>query len=283
MPRFHPKSCVLTGGTSGIGRAVARALVTAGAHVVLVARQPEKCRAQLAELRRSGPGTAAGILADLSVQADVRRAAEAIQQQVPRLDVLINCAAIVPARYTVTADGIEMQWAVNHLAPFLLTTLLIDHLGASAPARVVTVTSQLEANGQVVFADLNRGDRYEPQGAYCRTKLANVLFTLELARRLSDTGVTATCVHPGVCATTLLNDYIGRPKLFRFLTALRASPAAAGAAHVTRLALAPEVEGTTGVYFREASAAVPSARARDLELARQLWDFSEAQVGLHPA
>ena len=205
---MHGKVCVVTGANSGIGRATALGLAARGATVVLVCRSRARGAAVLEEIeRRRGTGAAALIVADLASQRQVRQAAAACRQRFERLDVLVNNAGISGSRTRlVTEDGPEATFAVNHLAPFLLTGLLLDRLKASAPARVVTVSSAAHRLFALDFDDLQGERRYSSFGAYCRSKLANVLFTHELARRLEGSGVTANCLHPGIVATGLFRD-----------------------------------------------------------------------------
>jgi NAD(P)-dependent dehydrogenase (short-subunit alcohol dehydrogenase family) len=187
---------------------------------------------------------------------------------------------VTPAR-TVTVDGIETQFAVNHLAYFLLTALLLDVLKASAPSRIVNVSSQLERRGVIDFDDLGREKvPYDRMDAYCQSKLANILFTFELARRLEGTGVTANCLHPGVVGTKLVQEIEGRPKPLRFLTKLKRPPAREGAHTSLYLATAPELATTSGRYFRECAESRPSPHAYDAAAGRRLWEVSEKLTGI---
>ncbi len=269
------KVCVVTGAGSGIGRAAALGLARRGATVVLVCRSEASGNAAVEEIARPGcDGSATLLLADLASQRQVRALAVAIRARFERVHVLINNAGVAGARpRRVTGDGLERTFAVNHLAPFLLTTLLLDTLKACAPARVVTVSSAAHRFYAMDFDDLQGERRYSGFGAYARSKLANVLFTHELARRLEGTGVTANCLHPGVVATNIFRD---SPRVLRTIFAgpLALSPEK-GADTVLHLATAPEVAGVSGRYFVRRRPVRPSRAARDADAARRLWQASE--------
>ena len=276
---MHGKVCVVTGANSGIGKETALGLAQLGATVVLVCRSQERGAAALAEIKqRNGNDSVALLVADLSSQRQVRRVAAAYRQQFDRLDVLVNNAALARRKRAVTENGVELTLAVNHLAPFLLTNLLLDRLKASAPARVVTVSSAAHKDAEINFADLQGGQRYATFGfgAYSQSKLANVLFTYELARRLEGTGVTANCLHPGVVATGIFRD---TPLWLRTGLAL-ARPlilgSAQGADTVLYLATAPEVAEVSGRYFEKRKPVQSSPLSYDTEVARRLWEVSEA-------
>lgn len=276
---MHGRVCVVTGASSGIGRAAALGLAARGAVVVLVCRDEACGNAVMEEIARAGcDGTATLLLADLASQRQVRELAAAIQARFERVHVLINNAGIAGARpRQATGDGLERTFAVNHLAPFLLTTLLLDTLKASAPARVVTLSSAAHRFFAMDFDDLQGERRYSGFGAYARSKLANVLFTHELARRLAGTGVTANCLHPGVVATNIIRD---SPRVLRAIFAgpLALSPEK-GADTVLYLATAPEVAEVSGRYFVRRRPVRPSRAARDAGAARRLWQASEALTG----
>nr|MBA3659747.1 SDR family NAD(P)-dependent oxidoreductase [Gemmatimonadales bacterium] len=191
----------------------------------------------------------------------------------PRIHVLINNAGIITRRRELTPDGLETQFAVNHLGPFLLTALLLDALRASAPSRVITVSSGAHAGARLDFDDLMGERRYDPTGAYSRSKLANILFTRELARRLAGSGVTANCLHPGVIATRLLSDYMGAP--IGLAARLFGGSPGKGAETIVYLAASPDVAGTTAEYFERRKAVRPAAAAYDTDSARRLWEVSE--------
>lgn len=272
--------CLVTGASSGIGRETARGLVRMGARVILVARDRSRGEAARAEIAREpGGGQAELLVADLSSQRALVELAAAVRRTHPRLHVLIHNAAIIPRQREVTVDGLEMQFAVNHMAPFLLTRLLLPLLRASAPARIVVTASQVEARGQIAWEDLQSERNYTPLGAYFQSKLANVLFTYELARRLTGTGVTANCLHPGVIDTNLLCDYLGqRRAVGRLLNRLRYPGPAEGARTTLRLASDPALEGVSGRYFRPEGEALSSPASRDPQAQRRLWQVSEELI-----
>jgi NAD(P)-dependent dehydrogenase (short-subunit alcohol dehydrogenase family) len=232
------------------------------------------------ELAKTARGPrAAPIVADLSSQQAIRGAAEAIRSRYPRLHVLINNAGLIPRSRETTVDGLEMQLAVNHLAPFLLTNLLLDHLAAGAPARVVTVSSGTHQGGTLDFTDLQSERRYDPVRVYGRTKLANVLFTYALARRARPLGVSANCLHPGVIATGLLADYMNLPKVAGAPVGVGERPDE-GAEAIVYLAASPAVEGVTGRYFVNGRESRSSPASYDEGLQRRLWEESARLVGL---
>lgn len=278
--RMAGKVCVVTGANAGIGRATAVALARMGARVGMVSRSRERGEAARAEVaRESGSAAVELFVADLSVQAEVRRLAAEIRERCDRLDVLVNNAAVYARRRTLSPDGIELQLAVNHLAPFLLTRLLLELLERSAPARVVTVSSEAHRAVALEWDDLQGERRYGGLRAYGAAKLANLLFTRELARRTAETGVAANAVHPGVVGTELLFGGWGPLRLLgRFMR----TPAE-GARVVVRAASAPELSGITGRYFRDEREIRPSAAALDDEAARRLWRVSEELTGLAPS
>ena len=281
----RPLVCLVTGATGGSGLATAEGLARSGADVIIGARSPAR-----AEAARDRIASATGsdrlevALADLSVQADVRRLAAEVARRHDRLDVLVNNAGLVAMRRQQTADGFELTWAVNHLAPFLLTNLLTDLLVASAPARVVTVSSGAHTAARMDLDDPQFAHRrYSGMAAYGQSKLANILFTAELARRLEGTGVTANCLHPGVVGSDFGRRAGGLFGLgWRIIRPFALSPER-GARTSIYLATSPEVAGVTGRYFFRSRPAQPSSLARDADLARRLWDASERMTGLAPA
>src|SRR5579859_680962 len=205
--RMQGKICLLTGATSGIGKATALELANMGATVVLVSRNKDKGEALKSELVQQTGNTALDVLsADLSSQEAIRQLVAEFKQRYQQLHVLINNAGMFALSRQETVDGIEMTLAVNYLAPFLLTNLLLDVLKASAPARIVTVASDAQNLGLLNLDDLQMKKRYRIFGAYAQSKLAEILFTYELARRLEGTGVTANCLHPGFVRTNIGQD-----------------------------------------------------------------------------
>src|SRR5450755_1131945 len=247
------KTVLVTGGTGGIGKATAAGLAAMGARVGITGRDIARTRAVAAEIAAASGNPAVDPFAvDVSSQAEVRRLAGEVLTAYPRLDVLVNNVGGFWATRRVTADGLEHTFAVNHLAPFLLTRLLLDRLEASAPARIVTVSSGAHATGKIDFGDLQGERRYSGQRAYSQSKLANVLFTYELARRLDGTGVTAAVLHPGVVRTGFAaEDPSPMWRVFLPLVRLFLKSTRKGAATSIYLAASPEVEGITGKYFAD--------------------------------
>jgi NAD(P)-dependent dehydrogenase (short-subunit alcohol dehydrogenase family) len=274
------RTVLVTGGTSGIGGATAAGLAALGARVGVVGR--DRGRAQTAAERiRAAGGQADVFVADLSAQREVRRLAHEVLASYPRLDVLVNNVGGYWAHRHPTEDGLERTFALNHLAPFLLTNLLLPRLQASAPARVVTVSSGAQAMGRIDFDDLQGERDYRGQRAYNQSKLANVLFTYELARRLEGTGVTATVLHPGVVRTAFGQEDSGRwmGLMLPVVRPFMKSPEE-GARTSVHLASSPEVEGVTGQYFVNERPARSSRASYDQAAAARLWDISERLVHL---
>ena len=275
------KRVLVTGGTSGIGRATAVAMATMGADVVVTGRNPERGELAVEEIwAESFGGSVELMLADLAVQAEVRRLAEEFMERHDRLDVLVNNAGLVQSTRTETRDGIETTLAVNHLAPFLLTNLLLDLLKSSAPSRVVTVSSEAQRWGRMDFDDLQSKSKYRGFPVYGMTKLANIMFTYELAERLEGTGVTATCMHPGA-VNTRFGTNKGGPMtlLFRAFKPFMRTPDQ-GADTVNYLASSWEVEGVSGKYYSDRKWIEPQQIALDPEARRKLWEASEGLTGL---
>ena len=280
------KTAVVTGATSGLGLETAVALARGGARVVLVSRNPAKTAAALADIRRrSGvdPDAVEFVLCDLSSQASIRQLAATVLARYPRLDILVNNAGTVSVERKLTVDGIELTFAVNHLGYYLLTRLLRERIVASAPARIVNVASHLHYKGTLDFDDLGFARGYHILRAYARSKLGNVLFTCELAKRLGGTGVTANALHPGNVAT---NIWSGAPSWSQPFLAiakklLMISPEE-GAREITYLAASPEVEGRTGLYFENNRPRLPSQLSRKDGLAARLWAESARLVHLEP-
>ena len=274
------RTVLVTGGTGGIGRATAAGLVGLGARVGIVGRDAARGEAAAAPLRDSG-GQVDVFTADLSAQREVRRLAAEVLDTYPRLDVLVNNAGGYWATRHPTEDGLERTFAVNHLAPFLLTNLLLDRLRASAPARVVTVSSGAQAMGRIDVEDLQGERDYSGQRAYNQSKLANVLFTYELARRLQGSGVTANAVHPGVVRTNFgREDAKGWMRVLLPVVRPFLKSPEQGAATSVYLASSPEVDGVTGRYFVNRRARDSSPASRDVALAARLWEVSAQLVGL---
>jgi retinol dehydrogenase 14 len=275
------KVCLITGATSGIGKATAMGLADMGASVVMVGRDRGRGEAALAEIKEGSPNASVALmLADLSSQEEIRRLADEFKEAHPRLDVLINNAGVIRSERITTADGIEMTFAVNHLAYFLLTNLLLDLLKASAPSRIVNVSSGEERNGTIDFDDLQAEKEYKTAKAYGQSKLATVLFTYELGRRLEGTGVSANCLHPGVVGTNLGSGVSGVFGVMVWaLTPLMKSPEK-GAETSIYLASSPEVEGLSGRYFVKKAEARSSDVSYDERIARRLWEVSAELTNL---
>ena len=274
------KVALVTGGTSGIGKATATALAAMGADVVVVGRNRERGERAAAEIRAQTGGHVDLALADLSSQAGVRELAEGFRRRYDRLDVLVNNAGLVQSERTETVDGLETTFAINHLAPFLLTHLLRDMLEESAPSRVVTVSSEAERWGNIDFDDLQSQKKYRGFPVYGMTKLANILFTYELAERLKGTGVTATCMHPGAVNTRFGTNNSGPMTiLFRAFKPFMRTPEQ-GADTVIWLSSSPEVEGVSGRYYSDRKPVEPKKIANDPAARRRLWEESEKLTGL---
>lgn len=281
-PRMTGKTVLITGGTGGIGKAAAIGLATLGARVGITGRDQVRADQAAADIAAaSGNPTVDTYVADLSSQAEVRRLAAEVLQAYPRLDVLINNVGGFWAHRHVTADGLEHTFALNHLAPFLLTNLLLDRLRASAPARVVTVSSGAQAMGRIEFDNLLGERGYSGQRAYNQSKLANVMFTYELARRLEGTGVTATVLHPGVVNTAFgAEDPSPFWKVFIPLARVFMKTPAQGADTAVYLASSPEAERVTGRYFVNRRPRTSNKSSYDTAAAARLWQASEDLVGL---
>jgi NAD(P)-dependent dehydrogenase (short-subunit alcohol dehydrogenase family) len=283
----HGRIVLVTGANSGIGKETAVGLARRGARVVMTARDPLRGEAALEEVRRRAGSDAVDLLMlDLASLAGVRDAAAEFLARYERLDVLVNNAGLILGRRQVTVDGFEMTFAVNHLGPLLLTSLLLDRLRASAPARIVNVTSAVHRSVRRLDPDdlvgLVPARRYRPMEAYARSKLANIWFTVELARRLEGTGVTANAVHPGSVRSGFGRDGDLGPLMAAGmrLAAPFMKSAARGARGPIHLASAPELEGVTGRYFNGTRPRTPSRLAQDPDAARRLWELSERLCGL---
>ena len=266
---------LVTGGTGGIGRATAIGLARRGARVAITGRDRVCAEAAAREIQAVATEQVDLFVADLSSQAEVRRLADEVLQRVPRIDVLVNNVGGFWNTRHVTVDGLERTFALNHLAPFLLTNLLLDRLKQRAPARVVTVASQAHTTGQIDFDDLQGEQAYSGAVAYSQSKLANVLFTYELARRLPASAVTANALHPGVVSTSFgAEDPSGVQRLLvPVMRPFMRSPAR-GAATSIHLAAAPELAQVTGRYFANSKPKRSSRRSHDRAVAARLWQVS---------
>ena len=279
------KVVLITGGTGGIGQATAIGLATMGARVGITGRDLARADQAAADIRAASGNPAVNpFAADMSSQAEVRRLAVAVLNAYPRLDVLVNNVGGFWAHRHPTVDGLEHTFALNHLAPFLLTNLLLDRLKACAPARVVTVSSGAQSMGRIAFDDLQGTRNYSGQRAYNQSKLANIMFTNELARRLEGTGLTATSVHPGVVRTNF-----GAEDQAWFFTAISRvvrpllKTPAQGAQASIYLASSPDMNGVTGQFFANRKPKTANKVADDPDMTARLWQVSADLVGLTPA
>jgi retinol dehydrogenase-14 len=279
MGTMTGKVVLVTGGTGGIGLATAAALTGLGARVGIVGR--DRTRSEAAAQRIQNGADTDVFVAYMSSQREVRRLSAEVLEVYPRLDVLVNNVGGFWSTRHTTVDGLERTFAVNHLAPFLLTNLLIERLRVSAPARVVTVSSGAQAMGRIDVSDLQGERRYSGQRAYNQSKLANVMFTYELARRLADSGVTANTLHPGVVRTNFgREDSTTWMRLMLPVIRPFMKTPQRGAATSVYLASSPELDGVTGQYFAGGRPRASSKASQDAEAAARLWDISADLVGL---
>jgi NAD(P)-dependent dehydrogenase (short-subunit alcohol dehydrogenase family) len=270
------KVCLVTGATSGIGQATAHALARLGATVVILGRNPERSAAAVAQVDQACDNSNTDcLLADLSSQAAIRQMAQQFKERYQRLDVLANNAGAVFMQRQESVDGVEMTFALNHLGYFLLTNLLLDVLQASAPARIVNTSSELHRKAHLDFNDLQNARKYRGMDAYHQSKLANILFTYELARRLEGTGVTANAFSPGLVATNLgMNNRGLSPLMKRLVDRLIGISPQEGAQTGVYLATSPQVAGVTGKYFVKQEAIPSSPESYDEAIAARLWKAS---------
>lgn len=281
MADLDGKTCILTGATSGIGEETALELARRGARLHLIARSEPRGEATCARIHEETGNDAATLhLADLASLAEIRRVADELLEACPRIDLLLNNAGVVNLKRETTADGFETTFAVNHLAYFALTNLLLDRLRESAPARIVNVASDAHKFGAIDLDDLQSEREYKAMRTYGRSKSANILFTVELARRLEGSGVTVNCVHPGAVATGLgkNNGWFGRA-VTTALSPFFLSPAR-GARTSIHVLTAPELEKVSGSYFAKQREASPQTHATDPAAARRLWDESARLTGI---
>ncbi len=278
---MHGKICVVTGATSGIGLVTAQVLAQQGATLIIVARNAERGAATVRRIRQeTGNAEVELMVADLSVQAQVRRLASEIQQRIVRLDVLVNNAGAFFARRQLSQDGLEMTFALNHLAYFLLTNLLVDSLKAADSARIVNVSSEAHRRAHLDFADLQWERHYTGWRAYARSKLANILFTYELARRLTGTGIVTNALHPGFVATNFGRNNRGIAATFIRILQLAAISPQEGAQTIIYLASSPVVKGVTGQYFIKQQVVRSSQVSYDGAAAERLWQLSAEMTRL---
>ncbi len=267
------KVCLVTGATSGIGKEIARGLSKLGATVAIAGRSKEKCERALQETNSSSY-----FVADLSSQAEVRKLAQEFLSRYDRLDVLVNNAGVFLGERKVTIDGIEQTFAANHLAPFLLTNLLLDRLKASAPSRIITTSSSTHRAGSIHFDDIHLKNHYSGISAYSQSKLANVLFTYELARRLAGTRVTTNCFHPGAVRTNLVQGG-SYGMVWKAAGPFFLSPEK-GADTGIYLASSNDVASVSGAYFVKRKQERSSEMSYGEETAKKLWNLSEELTGL---
>jgi NAD(P)-dependent dehydrogenase (short-subunit alcohol dehydrogenase family) len=274
------KRVLITGATHGIGLAGAEALARRGANVAIVARDDVRAAEAVRRIEGAGGSKVDVLHADLFSQASVRSLAQEALERYPSIEVLINNAGAMFTTRELTVDGIERTWALNHLAPFLLTTLLLDRIKASAPARIITTTSDAHKGKLIPFDDLNAERSYRGRGftRYGESKLANIVFTVELARRLQGTGVTAYCFHPGLVATGFNRNNGPMMNAAMVIIAPFSRTPKKAAQTLVWLADSPDVSKQTGGYYFNRAVGVTSRQAQDPAIARRLWDVSEQQV-----
>lgn len=267
---------VVTGATSGIGRALAQQIARAGGTIVLVGRDEARAEAARVEIASAAPSANVEIqLADLSSQAGVRALAQSLAAAHPRIAALVNCAGVFSSRRVETPDGLELMFATNHLAPFLLTNLLLPSLRASGAGRVLTVSAP--ASTRLDFDDLQGARRFRALMAFGASKAANLLFTFELARRVAGSGVTANVVHPGLARTDLMRQ---SPALLRIPIGLLSAPPERVAERIAPLVLDKEYAAANGEFFHRGRPIQPPRSTRDPEVQRRLWQVSEQLTGL---
>ncbi len=273
--RIDGKVCLVTGGNSGIGKFTALGLARLGGNVVIACRNEIEGNRALSEIKsRTGNQNADLILADLSSMKSVRQFAKEFKQRYSGLHLLVNNAGEIVAKRQVTVDGFERTLASNHLGHFLLTNLLLDLVRDSAPSRIVNVSSEAHRGAQIHFDDLQYEKKYSAFRVYAQSKLANVLVTYELARRLEGTGVTSNCLHPGLVRTGLYDNWGLTSLAIRVVSPFFLS-AEKSARAVLRLATSPELEGVTGKYFSKMKEARSSEESYDAQAAQRLWQVSE--------
>jgi NAD(P)-dependent dehydrogenase (short-subunit alcohol dehydrogenase family) len=278
---MNDKVVLITGASDGIGKVAAGVLAGMGAKVILVGRNLEKTSKVASEItQKTGNSGLEYLIADLSDQAQVRRLAAEFRQKHDRLDVLVNDAGAMFMSRQISRDGYEMTFALNHLTYFLLTNLLLDLIKTSAPARIVNVSSRAHQGARLNFDDLQNSQHFNPQNAYGESKLANIYFTYELARRLDGSGVTVNALHPGFVATNFGASNGGIYRLAFGLGHIAAISPAEGAETIIYLASSPEVEGVTGKYFVQKKEVPSSDVSYDVEAARRLWQVSLELTGL---
>lgn len=275
MNDINRQVCLVTGATSGLGRAVASSLNKLGWTVIILARDRDRAEAALAEMRQAGPSMAELLLADLSDLATVRRAAAELTGRHGHLHLLVNCAAVYLSRREVTPDGLEKMFATNHLGPFLLTNLLLERMRGAGSARILTVTAPSTVRPD--FDDLQGKRRFRSLNAFGATKMANLLFTFALARRLEGSGATANAVHPGIVRTGLMHQ---APAPMRWITGLVGASAERAVEPILQVATEASFTSRNGRFFHKAKEISPPAYALDLQAQERLWQESVRLTGL---
>ena len=276
------KTVVVTGGTSGIGEVAAINLAGQGARIVLIARDPVRADATLVKLRAANPAALHTVhLADLSSLAEMKRVAGEIAAAEARIDVLINNAGAVFTSRQESADGLEMTFAVNHMAYFVVTDILLPNLKATPGARIVSTASMAHSSGKIDFDDLQLRKKYSTFHAYGTSKLMNILFNRELTRRLEGSGVTANCLHPGGVATRFGSNNSGlMAVIFKVAISIAGISPEKGAQTIIHLASSPDVATISGEYFYKCKVIEPTAAAQDDAAAKRLWDVSAKIAGI---
>jgi NAD(P)-dependent dehydrogenase (short-subunit alcohol dehydrogenase family) len=276
------KIILITGGNAGMGKATAIELAKLGAHVIIMCRNKERGEKALKEIKaESGNNSAELMLCDLGSQKSIREFVEKFKEKYNRLDILINNAGVILPKRQETLDGYEMQFGVNHLGQFLLTNLLLDYLKQSAPSRIINVASGAHVVGKIYFEDVNLRNNYKTFRAYAQSKLANILFTYELAERLKGTGVSVNCLHPGAVATQMgINRETGFGTFVTGLLKPFFQVPAKGAETAVYLATSDEISNTTGLYFYKKKPTNSSKASHNKEAAKKLWEMSMKMTGL---
>ena len=273
------KICVVTGGTAGIGQVTASALAKAGAQVIVVGRDVDKCKRVVEQIKLETANQRVDYrVANLASQAAIRELATDLGTHLPRIDVLVNNAGAVFFERKLSPDGIEMTWALNHLAYILLTERLMDVLKAAPAARIVNVSSEGHRSAKIHFDDLQYARKYSAFGAYGQSKLGNVLFTYELARRLAGTPITVNALHPGLVASSFGSGQGWLSKAVSLVTRLAGVSVTEGAQTSIYLASSPEVEGVTGKYFIKCREQRSSPISYDTAVTKQVWDVSQGMI-----
>lgn len=273
------KTAIITGATSGIGRETAKALASKGAILILPFRNSAKADSLKAEILEHTPDAQLDFMeCDLSSLESIRLFAKTFQSKYDQLHLLINNAGIWETKRKLSKDEIEMNFAVNHLAPFLLTNLLLDIMKLSTPARIVNVASEAHKQGKIYFDDIEFSKKFSSLKSYGQSKLANILFTKKLSQMLKGTGVTTNCLHPGVVSTSLFDKM---PKALMAVMNLFMISPEKGAQTTIYLATSPEVENVSGGYYAKSKPKKPSTDALRQDFADKLWELSENYVGLN--